>query len=96
MLRSCRAVHEPPGEFQNPRGPCNCEMQRFVSLILLCFAAVAPFMNLRALADVVTCSGIVLMRERSDSVSIAELGGFGDGVTVNTEAFRRLFIWLGV
>ncbi|GFZ16402.1 pectin lyase-like superfamily protein [Actinidia rufa] len=66
-------------------------MHRFVSSILLCFAAVASFMNLWALADVVTCSGIVPMRERSDSVS--EFGGVGDGVTVNMEPFRASEVW---
>ncbi|KAL6174835.1 hypothetical protein ACLB2K_051480 [Fragaria x ananassa] len=36
----------------------------------------------------VTCSGIVPMKYRYDRISIADFGGVGDGVTVNTKAFR--------
>ncbi|CAA0812099.1 Pectin lyase-like superfamily protein [Striga hermonthica] len=35
-----------------------------------------------------TCSGIVRMKYRSDKISIADFGGVGDGVTLNTKAFR--------
>ncbi|GER41497.1 pectin lyase-like superfamily protein [Striga asiatica] len=35
-----------------------------------------------------TCSGIVRMKYRYDKISIADFGGVGDGVTLNTKAFR--------
>ncbi|GAA0142266.1 lyase [Lithospermum erythrorhizon] len=35
-----------------------------------------------------TCSGIVPMRYRNDKISIMDFGGVGDGVTLNTKAFR--------
>ncbi|EPS61079.1 hypothetical protein M569_13719, partial [Genlisea aurea] len=35
-----------------------------------------------------TCSGIVPMRYRTDRISITDFGGVGDGVTLNTRAFR--------
>lgn len=41
-----------------------------------------------SLASDVTCSGIVPMRHRDYNVSIADFGGVGDGVTLNTEAFK--------
>ncbi|THG15675.1 hypothetical protein TEA_021632 [Camellia sinensis var. sinensis] len=63
-------------------------MHRFVFSIFLCFAAIAPFLNCGVLADVVTCSGIVPMRYRNDMISIMDFGGVGDGVTMNTKAFR--------
>ncbi|KAK8710637.1 hypothetical protein V6N13_145951 [Hibiscus sabdariffa] len=37
----------------------------------------------------ITCSGIVPMKYRSDTVSITDFGGVGDGKTVNTKAFRE-------
>lgn len=40
-------------------------------------------------ADPVTCSGIVPMSYRNDKISIADFGGVGDGVTLNTKAFRE-------
>ncbi|BBH03464.1 Pectin lyase-like superfamily protein [Prunus dulcis] len=40
-------------------------------------------------AEVVTCSGIVPMRYRNDKISITDFGGVGDGVTLNTKAFRE-------
>lgn len=39
-------------------------------------------------AKPVTCSGIVTMKYRYDKISIADFGAVGDGVTVNTKAFR--------
>ncbi|CAK9143174.1 unnamed protein product [Ilex paraguariensis] len=64
-------------------------MQRFVLPIFLCFAAVSPFMNFMAVADEVTCSGIVPMSYRDDEISITDFGGIGDGRTLNTQAFRE-------
>ncbi|KAI7990041.1 putative polygalacturonase [Camellia lanceoleosa] len=63
-------------------------MHRFVFSIFLCSAAIAPFLNCGVLADVVTCSGIVPMTYRNDKISITDFGGVGDGVTMNTKAFR--------
>ncbi|XAR55129.1 hypothetical protein NMG60_11030533 [Bertholletia excelsa] len=63
-------------------------MHRCVFSIFLCFVAVSPFMNCRALADLVTCSGIVPVSYRNDKISIADFGGVGDGKTLNTKAFR--------
>ncbi|KAK6158371.1 hypothetical protein DH2020_005685 [Rehmannia glutinosa] len=40
-------------------------------------------------AEWVTCSGIVPMRYRNDKISITDFGGVGDGVTLNTKAFRE-------
>lgn len=60
-------------------------MDPFVWAIILCFAAIAPVLTL---ADVDTCSGIVPMKYRTDRISITDFGGVGDGVTVNTKAFR--------
>ena len=40
-------------------------------------------------ADGVTCSGIVPMKHRDENISIADFGGVGDGVTLNTKAFRE-------
>ncbi|KAL7159934.1 hypothetical protein ABFS83_01G061400 [Erythranthe nasuta] len=40
-------------------------------------------------ADLVTCSGIVPMNYRNDKISITDFGGVGDGVTLNTKAFRE-------
>lgn len=42
-----------------------------------------------SVAEVVTCSGIVPMRYRNDKISITDFGGVGDGVTLNTKAFRE-------
>ncbi|CAB4280125.1 unnamed protein product [Prunus armeniaca] len=42
-----------------------------------------------SVAEVLTCSGIVPMRYRNDKISITDFGGVGDGVTLNTKAFRE-------
>ncbi|KAL3499233.1 hypothetical protein ACH5RR_038326 [Cinchona calisaya] len=42
-----------------------------------------------AAADWVTCSGIVPMMYRNDKISITDYGGVGDGMTLNTKAFRE-------
>lgn len=54
-------------------------------ILLLCMLSAFP-----ADADdaVETCSGIVPMKYRYDNISITDLGGVGDGATVNTKAFR--------
>ncbi|PRQ17447.1 putative galacturan 1,4-alpha-galacturonidase [Rosa chinensis] len=54
----------------------------FLSIFLLCLSYVSTA------AEPVTCSGIVPMKYRYDKISIADFGGVGDGVTVNTKAFR--------
>ncbi|KAI3453813.1 hypothetical protein Pfo_010476 [Paulownia fortunei] len=59
--------------------------------IFLCFGVVVLLINCLTLANAegVTCSGIVPMRYREDKISIADFGGVGDGVTLNTKAFRE-------
>lgn len=52
----------------------------------LCLLAVAPLVSA---SEVVTCSGIVPMKNRADVVSIVDFGGVGDGRTLNTVAFRK-------
>lgn len=71
------------------------KMHRFVSSIFLCFTAVLLSMNSLAVAEVVTCSGIVPTRYRSDNISITDFGGVGDGLTLNTKAFRRAIYRIG-
>lgn len=63
-------------------------MLRFAVSILL-FLAVASVGPSQSAAEVVTCSGIVPMKYRNDKISIADFGAVGDGVTVNTKAFRE-------
>lgn len=36
-----------------------------------------------------TCSGIVPLRHRGDTISLTDFGGVGDGRTLNTKAFRE-------
>ncbi|XP_010261531.1 PREDICTED: probable polygalacturonase [Nelumbo nucifera] len=58
-------------------------------LSLLCFSFIVPFLkSTSAAGDVITCSGTVPMRYRSDKISITDFGGVGDGNTLNTQAFR--------
>lgn len=59
--------------------------------VWLCFWAIAPIMNCfwLAEAELITCSGIVPVRYRSDKISITDFGGVGDGKTLNTKAFRE-------
>ncbi|KAK4486762.1 hypothetical protein RD792_006656 [Penstemon davidsonii] len=67
-------------------------MYRFDSSVLLFFGVIvlvlinwAPFGN----AEWATCTGIVPMSYRNDKISIKDFGGVGDGVTLNTKAFRE-------
>ncbi|KAL6986383.1 hypothetical protein U1Q18_019748 [Sarracenia purpurea var. burkii] len=64
-------------------------MLGFVFSISVFFTAIAPHLICRALADEVTCSGIVPMKYRNDKISITDFGGVGDGRTLNTKAFRE-------
>lgn len=61
-------------------------MPRVSVAFFLCLLAVAPFVSA---TEVVTCSGMVPMKNRADVVSIVDFGGVGDGQTLNTVAFRR-------
>lgn len=63
-------------------------MLRFAISLLLCFSTVAPFLTSIALAEMITCSGIVPMRYRNDKISITDFGAVGDGRTLNTKAFQ--------
>ncbi|KAA8528243.1 hypothetical protein F0562_035506 [Nyssa sinensis] len=64
-------------------------MQRFILSIFLCFVAISWFLNCSALAEVITCSGLVPMKYRNDKISITDFGGVGDGQTLNTKAFQE-------
>ncbi|KAL0408045.1 UNVERIFIED_CONTAM: putative polygalacturonase [Sesamum radiatum] len=59
--------------------------------IFTCFGIIVLLINCLALenAEDVTCSGIVPMRYRDDRISITDFGGVGDGVTLNTKAFKE-------
>lgn len=59
--------------------------------VFICFWVAVFLINclVSANADGVTCSGIVPMRYRDENISIADFGGVGDGVTLNTKAFME-------
>lgn len=60
--------------------------------IFLCFGVAVLLINCLVSsvnADGVTCSGIVPTGHREENISIADFGGVGDGVTLNTKAFRE-------
>ncbi|KAF3448692.1 hypothetical protein FNV43_RR09405 [Rhamnella rubrinervis] len=66
-------------------------MQRLgVSVWFIFWAVVALILNCFWLAEAeeITCSGIVPLRYRNDKISITDFGGVGDGITLNTKAFR--------
>lgn len=59
----------------------NLRLWSGVSVVLLIWLASAS-------GEDVTCSGIVPMRRRDYNISIVDFGGVGDGVTLNTKAFK--------
>ncbi|KAK4422520.1 putative polygalacturonase [Sesamum alatum] len=61
------------------------------SLIFICFGVIVLLINCLASANAeeVTCSRIVPMRYRDDKISITDFGAVGDGVTLNTKAFKE-------
>ncbi|KAL0297530.1 UNVERIFIED_CONTAM: putative polygalacturonase [Sesamum radiatum] len=63
----------------------------------MCFGIIVLLINCLALANAeeVTCSGIVPMRYREDNISITDFGGVGDGVTLNTKAFKEAIYRIG-
>ncbi|KAL0371905.1 UNVERIFIED_CONTAM: putative polygalacturonase [Sesamum calycinum] len=65
--------------------------------IFMCFGIIVLLINCLALANAeeVTCSGIVPMRYREDNISITDFGGVGDGVTLNTKAFKEAIYRIG-
>ncbi|XP_052170884.1 probable polygalacturonase [Diospyros lotus] len=60
------------------------KMHRFAFSILLSLATFRC-----AIADLVSCAGIVPMTYRSENITIADFGGVGDGRTMNTKAFKK-------
>ncbi|CAK9163055.1 unnamed protein product [Ilex paraguariensis] len=64
-------------------------MQPFLPSTFFCLAAGLSFMNYLAVAEIVTCSGLVPMRYRNDKIAITDFGGIGDGMTLNTKAFQE-------
>ncbi|KAG0486370.1 hypothetical protein HPP92_008465 [Vanilla planifolia] len=58
---------------------------RFITASVLLFLLLNPAV---ALAET-TCSDAVPMRTRREMISIVEFGGVGDGITLNTWAFRK-------
>ncbi|XP_051130077.1 probable polygalacturonase [Andrographis paniculata] len=65
---------------------------RYSDCIMILFLGVfVLLLNFPASADsdVTTCSDIVPMKTREDHISITDFGGLGDGVSMNTKAFRR-------
>nr|GME13982.1 probable polygalacturonase [Ipomoea batatas] len=57
--------------------------------ILSCCATVLLLVACLAVGEWETCSGIVLVTERSNRISIADFGGVEDGQTFNTKAFME-------
>ncbi|XP_031391181.1 probable polygalacturonase [Punica granatum] len=61
-------------------------MLRLLTSVLLLLSAAAA---IGSRAEEVTCSGIVPMKYRRNTISITDFGGVGDGRTVNSNAFRK-------
>lgn len=65
-------------------------MRPFLAFVIAFFAAALLLKNCTATGgESVTCSGIVPIRYRNDKISITDFGGVGDGVTLNTKAFKE-------
>ncbi|XP_042036717.1 probable polygalacturonase [Salvia splendens] len=64
---------------------CDCSFWYCVGALLLLLINFGEFAN----GEWATCSGIVPMSYRNDKISITDFGGVGDGVTLNTKAFRE-------
>ncbi|XP_020698232.2 probable polygalacturonase, partial [Dendrobium catenatum] len=47
------------------------------------------FLLLQCVFGEETCSGIVPMKMRAETISIVDFGGVGDGRTLNTKAFKE-------
>ena len=58
-------------------------------VLLSCFFLQASFWFHISNGNLITCSGIVPVTERTEKISITDFGAVGDGKTVNTKAFRK-------
>lgn len=64
----------------------------FVRLALLCYLINSCYWVWVLGEDggeVITCSNIVPLKNRTDRISLTDFGGVGDGRTLNTKAFRE-------
>ncbi|KAE8694638.1 endo-glucanase 2 family protein [Hibiscus syriacus] len=59
------------------------------SVLLCCFLLEASIWITISYGESITCSGIVPMSYRNETISITDFGGVDDGKTLNTKAFRK-------